>query len=188
MGFGSDSPQYPLHVSDDIRSEGRLLSGGNIVADSNVVVAEDVIVSGQVSMNNNIAWGENTSVQSYQDETVGANYQNIATSTSLTVKSGDILKIEAWATMRMTEGSGSDDFAMRVFGSASGGCSNFTSNVVDGLRPSEDGNDHDNFRRYAYADVHPVSCDGSFTFTLNINNNGADDWEVKDALIIVTKY
>jgi hypothetical protein len=154
---------------------------GSMVVEAN----GDVTFNGQVSMQHNIAWGETTATQYKQDETVGATYQNITTTSSLDVRTGDILKIEGWVSMKMNEGSGTDLFNIRVSAS---GCSNFTTNLLDNIGPPRDSGDRQDYRQYSYGDVHVATCDGSYTFTLQINNTGDDDWTVKDALLIVTKY
>ncbi|MCB0522843.1 MAG: hypothetical protein KDD27_28120, partial [Saprospiraceae bacterium] len=144
-----------------------------------------LVVNGQLSMQHNIAWGETTGTQYKQDEVVGATYQDITTTSSLDVRTGDIIKFEGWASMKMDEGSGVDLFNIRVQAT---GCSNFTTNNLDNIGPPRDSGDRQDYRQYSYGDVHVVPCDGTYTFTLQINNTGDDDWIVKDALLVVTKY
>lgn len=157
------------------------LANGSMVADE----SGNVTFSGQVSMQHNLAWGETTADQYKQDETVGAQYQNVTTTSSLDVQFGDILKIEGSASMKMNEGNGVDPFNIRVQAS---GCASFTTNTVDNLGPPRDSGDRQDFRRYEYKDVHTVNCTGTLTFTLQINNTGDDDWIARDGLLIVTKY
>ena len=174
--------------SGDVTVDGLVSIGnGNATIDENgnAYFSGDVTINGQLSMKHNIAWGETTATQYKQDETVGATYQNITTTSSLDVKTGDILKIEGWVSMKMNEGSGTDLFNIRVSAS---GCSNFTTNLLDNIGPPRDSGDRQDYRQYSYGDVHVAPCDGTYTFTLQINNTGDDDWIVKDALLIVTKY
>lgn len=102
---------------------------------------------------------------------------------------GQTVKLEAIATLRLTGGSGTDDFEIRaeVNYSDCGSTSGFYTNTMK-YRPSERAQEHDNAVIVMYKDIYtPNACSsGNAAFTLQIRNTGDDAWEVKDICFLVT--
>lgn len=115
------------------------------------------------------------------------NWQDVSNSVILPNWSqGDLLKIEANLSLRLTTGNGVDPFGIRVkldFNS----CSEEYSNTIN-FTPPEGNNDHDNFTTVQYLDMLTLNfCSaGTLTITLQAQNSGDDTWSTQDRMLMIT--
>lgn len=138
-----------------------------------------------IKMPNNIRWIENRGDASYNNND---NWRSGTYTATMNVESGNVLKLDVTSLLRLTGGSGDDDFYIRVHIDGTGGCSDSYSEELGWIRHNEGGSDHDNFRTYSYMDVVPVSCNGTMRFRLEIKNTGDDNWQRRDAILVTTKF
>ena len=101
---------------------------------------------------------------------------------------GDLFKIEANLSLRLTGGTGIDDFNIRVKFSYSS-CGDEYSDTFS-YTPAEDLSNHDDFRIVPYLAMHTLDgCSaGSLTVTLQVQNTGDDPWEARNRILVLTKY
>lgn len=175
VGIGTANPNEKLEVNGAIRMvDGFVAEGFMIYADANGTMHWD-------SPRNNVIRDTDTGSDTYTDDS----YHTVVgpSSFNLQVTTGDIITVNAMASVRLTEGSGTDDFNYRVSysGCATGNLETMT------YRPSEGGSDHDNFTPLPYLWTMTAPCSGVLNFTYEIANTGDDDWQVQDRVIVVRK-
>jgi hypothetical protein len=134
---------------------------------------------------NNVRYVKRTATQGHNNND---NWWYITNNTTdINVEPGNIIKMEANFLTRLTGGSGNDDYEYKVY--STGTCGAGDHNVIDGYRPDESGGNHDNFKPAAYLDYYVVpNCTGTMSFRLEIRNLGDDNYEVRDAVLFITKY
>ncbi len=139
-----------------------------------------------IKMPNNIAWNEDrgTRTQNNDDNWKWASNW----SGWMAVESGNIIKVEVNTNLRLTGGSGNDDWYVKVRVDGTGGCADFDTEVMGWVRPDEGGSDHDNFKSVSYLDVFNVTCNGSMRYAVQIQNTGDDGWESRETIVVATKY
>ena len=116
------------------------------------------------------------------------NYRALGTTNTISVISGDFITVWANCYVRLTGGSGTDDFYFRILANGSNGCPNFYITPAHGpYRPSEGGSDHDNFFSVSYLDWMDVTCTGNYSFTLEAKNTGDDPWEAQHRIIVARR-
>ena len=174
----------PVTIGNDLTVNGSVSMDDSLTVDGPVDISEDLTVSGAISMNNNIAYGEDRNTDSFS---ANSGTQTLATTSSMTLKAGDILKIEANTALKLDDGSGTDDFELYVEINATSGCIDDKTQTIR-ARPSEDSNDHNNYQLYPYLAVFVVTCDGTYNFKLIVENTGDDDWIEQNTILVVTKY
>lgn len=147
----------------------------------------DLFMAGDNSFKqpNNVCYIKSTNTQSYP---TNDDWQlTTDTTTEINVEPGNIIKMEANFLTRLVGGSSVDDYDYKVV--STGTCGVGDHNIIDGYRPDESTSNHDNFKPAAYLDYHVVStCTGTMSFRLEIRNTGDDSYEVKDAVLFITKY
>ena len=164
----------------------RLSSDGAVISGDLEIEGEiKGSLSSEVQMNDHIAWGKDQNTDSFDD---GDTYQLMATTNSLSVYPGDILKVEANTLLKLTEGSGQDPFSFFVKAvKVSGGCSNTYLNT-HAFTPAEGSSDHDNAVPVSYLEIKTVNCTGVYQFEFYVKNTGDDSWQEKETTVVVTKY
>ena len=133
------------------------------------------------SRSNFVAYNKQTGTLSHSSDD---NWDDATNDATLSVNNGDLIHLTGQASVRLTEGGGTDDFVFRVSYS---GCTTGTTMTVY-YRPAEGGSDHDNFTPIPYNDVFTTPCSGSLSFKLQIRNLGDDSWEAEDRILVVKKY
>ena len=140
-----------------------------------------------VTANRNVVMAANHTVTTATANTTATVINNSGT---MNVAVGDVLIINAQVTLRLTTGSNTDDFFVRVTnsGTATVVYSNATINPYNLIyRPDEGGGDHDNYRPTPYLEYGTVTAAGTVNFSLIAQNTGDDDWEYRNAVIVVRK-
>ena len=115
------------------------------------------------------------------------NWQNVTGWTAhLTANPNLLYKIDASITSRLTQGNNTDDFEFRVAYEA---CGTVRYSEVQGYRPDENDDNHDNFNMVRYLDfVDPNCASGGVRFILQARNTGDDPWEVRDRILMVNTF
>lgn len=144
-----------------------------------------MIGDNSIKMPNNIRWIENTGDASFGNDD---NWKSGTYTATMNVESGNVIKLDANALLRLTGGSGNDDFYIRINIDGASGCADLNTEELGWIRASEDGSDHDNFRTYSYMDVINVTCNGTMRFRLQVKNAGDDSWQRRDAILTATKF
>lgn len=173
-GIGSNNPQEKLHVEGKIRmADGTQGAGKVLVSDANGSASWSLGTE-------NVAYAKNTGTFNH-DNTDG--YDVITGTATLNVISGDVITIMANASVRLTGGSGVDDFFFRA---SYTGCASGNTNETNYF-PSEDSNDHDNYAPISYLDVLVAPCTGTLNFQFNARNVGDDPWQAEDRVLVVRR-
>ncbi|MFN8281893.1 MAG: hypothetical protein U0U67_01675 [Chitinophagales bacterium] len=140
-----------------------------------------------IAANRNVVTASSHAAQTFASNTT----QNIITNSGvMNVSVGDVIIINAQVTLRLTTGSNTDDFFVRITNSGSAGVtySTGTTTPTDLIyRPDESGADHDNYRPTPYLEYGTVTSAGTVNFTLVVQNNGDDQWETRNAVMVVRK-
>jgi len=174
VGIGVPSPQEKLHVAGKLRmADGTQGAGKMLVSDAN----------GSASWSQgtqNVAYAKSTGSFAHDNSN---SYDAITGTASINVYSGDIITIMANASVRLTGGSGTDEFLFRA---SYTGCATGNNNETRYV-PSEDSNDHNNFVSVSYLDVLVAPCTGTLNFQFNAANTGDDAWETEDRVLVVRR-
>lgn len=139
--------------------------------------------------NGDAVWTDRSSYIAYNEQAGTFNHNNsdgwgnVTGTFSLDVTNGDVLELKGQASVRLTGGSGTDDFDFRVTYT---GCANGSSNLIN-FRPDEGGSEHDNFTPIPYQDIMTAPCTGTLNFTFQIRNTGDDAWQAQDRIMVVRK-
>lgn len=177
VGIGTPAPTANLDVNGSVRFRGGAPGAGKVLtsdADGNaswqtLPGPKYTKTTGATTYPNNDTW------------------QSVTDAVSIPWTVGDAVKIEAMATLRLTAGTGVDQFEMRVRLDY-GLCGSIYSNTVQ-YTPGESAQDHDNVQVMPYLDIITLDdCStGSLTFTLEVRNTGDDAWEAQDRVLILSK-
>lgn len=109
---------------------------------------------------------------------------------TMTVAVGDVVILDVEVTLRLTGGSGVDDFSIRPTknGTCTLSCTDATTTPRYMLyRPDEGGSDHDNYRPIHYMEICKVTAAGTLGFGLDVYNSGDDTWEHSQAVLVARR-
>lgn len=176
LGIGTTSPSTDLDVNGTVRIRGGSPATGDVLiaTDGNGNATWDTALP-------TVGFTQTTGTTSYDDSDT---YRQVTNTVSVTVESGDFVKIEGQVVARLTQGSNGDTWGLRA--SRTGSCGSANENLIE-FTPSEDNDgDHTNFRPYNYLDYYVATCNGTITFALYLRNTGDDEWQVQDRTLIVT--
>lgn len=99
----------------------------------------------------------------------------------------DVYQFEGGFTTRLTGGTNDDDYEIRVWCECSNG-DDFYSDVHT-YRPHQISSDHNNFKEVFYLDYLDSPClNLSTRFRLQVRNEGDDDWEIRNRVLIVSEF
>jgi hypothetical protein len=104
---------------------------------------------------------------------------------SIDVKAGDVLKFDGMMFVRLTAGNNNDYFYFRIRIS---GCVNTTNDQIGYFHATEDGAEHDNFKPIPISDFWQSTCNGQVNFSYQVYMQGDDNWEVRNRILIATRY
>lgn len=139
--------------------------------------------------NGDAVWTDRGSFMAYNEQNGTFNHNNsdgwsnVTSPFFISVTNGDILELKGQASVRLTGGSGTDDFDFRVNYT---GCASGNSNLIN-FRPDEGGSEHDNYTPIPYQDIMIAPCTGTLTFAFQIRNTGDDAWQAQDRIMVVRK-
>lgn len=181
IGIGT-APSQTLDINGSMRIRGGSPGQNKVLVSDNNGFATWQRLS--IHTENNTVQTFNNS-DSWRNLTNGISFSDWATN--------DQVKIEAVMTLRLTGGSNTDDFDIRVElnYNGCGSTSGIYSNTMT-YRPAERLEEHDNHIIVPYLDVATLNgCGGSFsgnlTFTLQVRNTGDDGWEASEVFLMITK-
>ena len=176
LAIGFITPSEALDVNGQVRVRGGSPGIGKVLTDTDGNGTAE-----WVDPQANIGVTRLTGTNSYATNNV---WENVSNTVSLTVRSGDILTIDALSYVRLTGGSGVDDFGCRINIT---GCYTGTTDVQT-FRPAEDGSNHDNYTPFPYLNYFTSTCNGTLSFTMQVRNSGDDNWQIRDRVLLVKKY
>lgn len=177
VGIGTTAPTANLDVNGPVRIRGGAPGAGKVLtSDANGNASWQALPGPKYT--------KTTGSTTYSNDD---NWQSITDAVNISWTVGDVVKIEAIAGLRLTAGTGVDQFEMRVrfdFGL----CGSVYSNTFQ-YTPGESAPDHDNVQAMPYLDFITLNdcSSGSLTGTLEVRNTGDDAWEAQDRVLIITK-
>jgi len=184
VGIGTSSASEKFEVNGDTKLDGNVQITGGSPSSGNVLTSDN---------NGNATWATNTGPPvSFEQTTGSVAYNNndvwrdVTGSTGFGSSTNADYKLEGNISLRLTSGSVTDPFFIRVKITCDG--TDYYSNEIS-YTPSEGASDHNNFQIIPYLDYVEAPCvSGSTTFTLQVKNTGDDPWEARDRSLFVTKY
>ncbi|MBN4062519.1 hypothetical protein JYU20_04900, partial [Bacteroidales bacterium AH-315-I05] len=181
VGIGTTAPSTNLDVNGTVRIRGGAPNPG------------DVLMA--TSTNGTATW-EDVSTRA-----VGAKTYTITTHSSaddwwnitgytgwLSVNTGDFIKMEGAFLTGLLGGSGNDDYFWRIFMDGTSGCADVYFNQAGAYRPDESSSNHDNVKYCGYLEYWISTCTGQVRFILQLVNTGNDSYDVRDRVVIATKF
>ncbi|MCB0575294.1 MAG: hypothetical protein KDC61_12100, partial [Saprospiraceae bacterium] len=158
VGIGTTTPSANLDVNGSVRFQGGSPGEGKVLTSDADGNASWQALPGP-------KYTRTTEATTYSNDDT---WQSVTNSVSLPWTVGDVVKIEAIATLRLTAGNGLDQFEMRVRLDY-GLCGSAYSNTFQ-YTPGESAQDHDNVQAMPYLDIMTLNdCSaGSLSFTLEV--------------------
>ncbi|MCB0529847.1 MAG: hypothetical protein KDC65_15325, partial [Saprospiraceae bacterium] len=177
VGINTDSPTASLDVNGTVKIRGGTPGEGKVLTSDADGNARWQALPGP-------KYTKTTGATAYPNDDT---WQSVTNAVNLPWTVGDVVKIEGMATLRLTAGTGVDQFEMRVRLDYEL-CSSVYSNVFQ-YTPGESIQDHDNVQVMPYLDIITLDdcSSGSLSFTLEVRNTGDDAWEAQDRVLIITK-
>ncbi|MCB0574948.1 MAG: hypothetical protein KDC61_10330, partial [Saprospiraceae bacterium] len=177
VGIGTTTPTANLDVNGSVRFRGSTPGEGKVLTSDADGNASWQALPGP-------KYTKTTGATAYPNDDT---WQSVTNAVNLPWTVGDVVKIEGMATLRLTAGTGVDQFEMRVRLDYEL-CSSVYSNVFQ-YTPGESIQDHDNVQVMPYLDIITLDdcSSGSLSFTLEVRNTGDDAWEAQDRVLIITK-
>ncbi|MCB9331123.1 MAG: hypothetical protein H6574_08590 [Lewinellaceae bacterium] len=177
VGIGTTTPTANLDVNGSVRFQGGSPGEGKVLTSD---------ADGNASWQNlpGPKYTKTTGATTYSNDD---SWQSVTNSVSIPWTNGDAVKIEGMATLRLTAGTGVDQFEMRVRLDYEL-CGAVYSNTFQ-YTPGESIQDHDNVQVMPYLDIITLDdcSSGPLSFTLEVRNTGDDAWEAQDRVLIITK-
>lgn len=176
LAIGFITPSEALDVNGQVRVRGGSPGIGKVLTDTDGNGTAE-----WVDPQDNIGVARTTGTSGYTTNNV---WEDVSNTVSIAVRSGDVLTVDAISYVRLTGGSGVDDFDCRINMT---GCATGNTNTQT-FRPAESGTEHDNFNPFPYLNYITAACNGTLTLKLQVRNSGNDNWEIRDRILLVKKY
>lgn len=183
VGINMNNPGAALDINGTVKIQGGTPGSGKVLtSDANGLASWQTLPNTPAS---STYYTKNINNTTYPNDDIWQSVTNPVTISSWSP--GDVLKLQASATLRLTAGTGVDPFEMRVR-LTYGSCGDVYSNAFT-FTPGESASDHDNWQLMPFLDMVTLNdCSaGSLTLTLEVQNLGDDAWEASDRILVVTR-